>query len=208
VENLVIGRGNVPVPILVIRKVASIVEKKDILQKTVPIEEQVAVTEIVTFVIEIEIVIVIVTFVMIVSIGIAIVMNVTHPEVTMTIRVLRAEMNMGVATVVTMVMAELVPDLLLDMEDHLPLLVLHHALSTVAHIPQVRIAVEVEVLFVTPGITEGHRVHHDPEVLLFALNLVLMVRMLSPLEVVMDDIRALMACIVTWTCIATGSTND
>jgi len=151
------------------------------------------VTEIVTFVIEIEIV----TFVMIVSIGIAIVMNARRPELTMTIRVvLRVEMNMGVATVVTMVMAGLVPDLLLDMaEDHLPLLVLHHALSTVAHIPQVRIAVGVEVLFVTPGITEGDLVHPGPEVLLFALNLVLMVRILSPLEVDMDDIKARVACI-------------
>lgn len=194
-ENLGIGRGNVLVPLLVIRRLASIVEKSDIWQENVEVQrpnEGAEEIEIVTIVIEIEIV----TIVMIAPIGIATVMNVTHLlELTMTILVvLRVVMNMRIEdTVVTMVMVEVVQDLQLDLaEDHLHLLVLHHVRSILVHTVQMRIAVGVEAQCVRLVIMEGHLVQLAPVVLLFVLNLALTVqgeRMGNLVEVVMDDIN-------------------
>jgi len=194
-ENLGIGRGNVLVPLLVIRRLASIVEKSDIWQENVEVQrpnEGAEEIEIVTIVIEIEIV----TIVMIAPIGIATVMNVTHLlELTMTILVvLRVVMNMRIEdTVVTMVMVEVVQDLQLDLaEDHLHLLVLHHVRSILVRTVQVRIAVGVEAQFVTLVIMQGYLVQLAPVVLLFVLNLALTVqgeRMGNLVEVVMDDIN-------------------
>lgn len=192
-ENLGIGRGNVLVPLLVIRRLASIVEKSDIWQENVEVQrpnEGAEEIEIATTVIEIEIV----TIVMIAPIGIATVMNVTHLEPTMTILVLlRVVMNMRIDTVVIMVMVEVVQDLHLDMaEDHLHLLVLHHVRSILVRTVQVRIAVGVEAQCVRLVIMEGHLVQLAPVVLLFVLNLALIVqgeRMGNLVEVVMDDIN-------------------
>lgn len=194
-ENLGIGRGNVLVPLLVIRRLASIVEKSDIWQENVEVQrpnEGAEEIEIVTIVIEIEIV----TIVMIAPIGIATVMNVTHLlELTMTILVvLRVVMNMRIEdTVVTMVMVEVVQDLQLDLaEDHLHLLVLHHVRSILVRTVQVRIAVGVEAQCVTLVIMQGYLVQLALVVLLFVLNLALTVqgeRMGNLVEVVMDDIN-------------------
>jgi len=194
-ENLGIGRGNVLVPLLVIRRLASIVEKSDIWQENVEVQrpnEGAEEIEIATTVIEIEIV----TIVMIAPIGIATVMNVTHLEPTMTILVLlRVVMNMRIDTVVIMVMVEVVQDLHLDMaEDHLHLLVLHHVRSILVHTVQMRIAVGVEAQFVRLVIMEGHLVQLAPVVLLFVLNLALIVqgeRMGNLVEVLMDDINVI-----------------
>jgi len=166
VENLAIGRGNVPVPLLVIRRLASIVEKWDIWQENAEVERASEGAEIA----------IIVIFVMIAPVArIGIVMK---GPLTMTILVvLRAEMNIQIDTIVIMVMPELVPDLLLDMaEDLLHLLVLHLVLSTVVHTAQVRIVVRVEALCVSPEIMVELLVHLGHAVLLFVLNLALIVR--------------------------------